>query len=399
MARVAMLLTNPFVVDARVAREARTLVELGHEVTIHAVAADGLPDGEVQSGVFVVRHDVPGWTGLTGAARALPLARWYGRYEFLARAAERGAPDVVHGHDLETLLPAARLARRLGIAHVHDDHELCLEKLGQGVGDWITGTRRLALDAVTSFLRRRGARLERRLIPRAAALITSSPLFAEVLEERYGVEPVVLLNTPPRTDPSPAPLHKQADLDPTTRIVLYQGRVTPVGGAEETVDAAVDFPPGWALVFLGVSWMRGRLEARAAERGVSDRVRFLDAVTPDELPAWTRAADVGICPIRPVNRGQGLSLANKLFEYMQAGLPQIVSDAPGQAALVRDNEAGEVLSAVTPAAIAAAVHRFAELTDEARTAWGARLRALAHERYCWEIESQKLAGVYERVLG
>jgi len=394
-----MLLTNRYTHDARVGREARTLADLGHEVTIHCLLGDGLPEGEEHDGVWVVRHRQPEWIEATGAARLLPLARYYSRYEFLARAAERGGPDIVHGHDLETLLPAARLARRLGIPHIHDDHELCLEKLGQGVADWVTGGKRAAMDAVTAHLRRKGARLERRLIPCAAALITASPLYARELHERYGVEPVVLLNTPERTDPVPTPmLRSRAGLEDDARVVLYQGTITPSGGAEEAIDAAADFPDGWYLVFLGVTWMRSRLEARAKERGAAAKVRFLDAVPPSELPAWTRAADVGLAPIRPTNKGQALSLANKLFEYLQAELPMVVSDIPAQAELVRELDAGEILPEITPRAIAAAVARIAALPDEERRKWGARLRAVAHEKYCWEMQSPKLVAVYDRVL-
>ncbi len=394
-----MLLTNRYTHDARVGREARTLADLGHEVTIHCLLGEGLPEGEEDRGVWVVRHEQPAWLEMTGAARLLPLARYFSRYEFLARAAERSGPDVVHGHDLETLLPAARLARRLGIPHVHDDHELCLEKLGQGVADWVTGGKRAAMDAVTAHLRRKGARLERRLIPRTAALITASPLYARELHERYGVEPVVLLNTPERTDPDPTPLlRSRAGLPEDARVVLYQGTITPSGGAEEAIDAAADFPERWALVFLGVTWMRARLEERATKRGVAKRVRFLDAVSPSELPAWTRAADVGIAPIRPTNKGQALSLANKLFEYLQAGLPMVVSDIPAQADLMRELDAGEILPDITPAAIAAAVRKLAALPDDERRDWGRRLRAAAHEKYCWEMQSPKLVAAYGRVL-
>ena len=395
-----MLLTNRFTHDARVAREARALATAGHTVTIHCLAGDDLPPRQTDGGVTAVRHAEPAWISWSGPRRLVPLLRWYGRYGFLARAAAAERPDVVHGHDLETLLPAASLARRLGVLHVHDDHELGLDKLEQGIADWVTGAKRVAMDGLTAHLRRRGSRLERRLIRRAAGLITACPLYAETLQERYGVEPVVLLNTPPRTDPQPTPLlRERANLPGDARIVLYQGGVTPSGGAEEAVEAAASFPDGWFLVFLGVTWMRPRLEQQVRAQGLEARVRFLDPVPPDELPAWTRAADVGISPIRPTNPGQAKSLANKLFEYMQAGLPMVVSDLPGQGPFVREQRAGEVLPEITPRAISNAVTRLARLPDGDLAAWGARLRATAHERFCWEVEQEKLLRLYARVLG
>ena len=95
---------------------------------------------------------------------------------------------------------------------------------------------------------------------------------------------------------------------------------------------------------------------------------------------------------------QALSLANKLFEYLQAGLPMVVSDLPAQSELMRELDAGEILPEVTPAAIATGVGKLAALPEDERRTWGARLRAAAHEKYCWEMQSPKLVAVYDRVL-
>jgi glycosyltransferase involved in cell wall biosynthesis len=395
-----MLLTNRFTTDARVQREARTVASLGHELVVHALAGPGLPAEEERDGYRVRRHAEPAWIGWTGPRRAWPLLRWYSRYAFLAAAAEKGRPEIVHAHDLETLLPGGRLARRLGARFVYDDHELGLEKLGQGTAEWLRGPRRWASDAFTAYLRARGASLEGTWIRRADALVTACPMYGEVLEERYGVPPVVLCNTPLRSDLPPDPrLRERAGLPPSARVALYQGTITPAGGADECIDAAARFPEGWALVFLGVTWMRGRLEERARRAGAAERVRFLDPVPPSELPGWTRAADAGLAPIKPLNKGQAYSLANKLFEYMHAGIPQIVSDIPAQAALVREERAGVVLPEVSAEAIARAVAEIAAVPEAERRADGERLRARARERWCWEVEGRKLEALYGRLAG
>ncbi|MHC4820632.1 MAG: glycosyltransferase family 4 protein [Planctomycetota bacterium] len=400
MARIAMLLTNGFTRDARVEREARTLAEAGHELTVFALAGEGLPESEERDGYAVRRLRLPAWHDFTGPRRLVPLLRWYGRYAFMAEAAAATSPDVIHGHDLETLLPAATTAHDLGIPHVHDDHELGLEKLGQGTAEWLTGPRRFAMDRITGHLRRRGARLERRWIPRAAALVTACPLYGQVLEERYGKKPVVLHNMPWNSDLPPNPdLHVKAGLDPSTRIVLYQGTITPSGGAEECIEAAGQLPEGWALVFLGVTWMKSRLEGLARKAGLAEKVRFIDPVLPAVLPGYTLSADIGLAPIRPTNRGQAYSLANKIFEYLHAGLPIVASDLPGQGPLVRELDAGVVLEEISPACIAEAIGRLAVATDEERETRADRLRTTARERLCWNVEQEKLKALYSELLG
>ncbi len=394
-----MLLFNPFTHDARVLREARTLAGAGHEVTVFARSAPGLPGREERDGFRVERLPAPGWTGWTGVRRAVPLLRWYGRTGFLAEAAAASRPEVVHGHDLETLLPAGRLARRLGVPHVHDDHELGLEKVADQTPEWLRGPRRWAMDLFSRRLRRRGATLEAAWIPRAAAVVAVSDRCAAVLEERYGVRPVVLRNLPERSDLPPDPrLRERAGLPPGTRVALCQGTMTAATAPEACVAAARHLPPGWAVVFLGTTWLRARLEALAREEGVADRVRFLDPVPPGELPGYTRAADVGLTPVRILNEAERGGLSNKLFEYLHAGLPVVTTEGTAQAEVVREEDAGVAVPAENaPGAIAAAVRALGEIPEAGRRARAERLRAAARERWCWEVEAPVLRDLYARI--
>src|SRR2546426_9731137 len=117
--RVCMLVRNPMVRDARVEREARSLVEGGNEGTVVALRAHGLPEEEERDGVRVRRAvDVGMLAGPTiqsatgeGRARRLPRppALVWARDRLLRRRFTRAAlaepADVYHAHDLNTLEP------------------------------------------------------------------------------------------------------------------------------------------------------------------------------------------------------------------------------------------------------------------------------------------------------
>ncbi|MCK6481668.1 MAG: glycosyltransferase [Planctomycetes bacterium] len=380
-------------------RTAGSLAAAGHEVAAFLLPREGEPAEARRGGYAIRRVPLPDWAGWTGLRRAVVLERWFERTEPLAAAAAAWRPEAIHAVDLDTLLPGARAARRLGVPLVYEDRELCLEKLGQGTPEWIGGAKRWVLDRFTRRLEARGLALEREWIPRAAGFLTASPLYADALEERHGRRPAILLNAPRRSDlPADPGLRRAAGLGEGERIALYQGSITPSGGAQECIAAAREFPPGWTLVFLGVSWMRERLEAEARARGAEGRVRLLPPVAPDVLPGWTRAADLGLAPLRPVNRGQAFSLANKVFEYLHAGLPIVASDVAGQGPFLRALEAGILIPEVTPATVAAAVREAAAWPEAERRARGERLRAEARARWCWEVEEGKLLEVYRRVI-
>jgi glycosyltransferase involved in cell wall biosynthesis len=394
-----MLLGNPFTHDARVEREARTLVGMGHEVAVFCVAAEGLPAREVRDGIRIERHPAPAWLAWTGPRRIVPLLRYYSRYEFLARAAGPWKPEVVHGHDLEMLLPGARLAARLGVPHVHDDHEVGIEKLPAQTPAWIRGPKRWVLDRITGHLVRRAAALQRKWFPRAAAVITVSDGCAGMLA-RYGARPVVLRNLPEWSDLPPDPrLRERAGLPAGTKIALSQGTMTEATAPDVCVSAARHLPADWAVVFLGVTWMRPRLEEQARREGVTDRVKFLDPVPPRELPGFTRAATVGLTPLRASNDSEKFALSNKIIEYMHAGLPIVTSEGTAQADLVRETDSGMVIRENTPEALAAATLGLMAVPEEERRRRSERARAMARERYSWEVESKKLKTLYCQVLG
>src|SRR6266550_2012756 len=190
--RICMLLRNPFTRDARVLREARTLARSGHDVTVLAVQGSGLPRREERDGFTIVRAVAggplagPTIAGAGGhATRALPRpagAVWM-RDLILARAFARAArsipADVYHAHDLNTLEPAARAAHANGARLVYDAHELYPDLTGLAARE-----------------RARWARLERRLIGRADAVIVPSPARAQEMNRRYGVTPSVVMNCP-----------------------------------------------------------------------------------------------------------------------------------------------------------------------------------------------------------
>ena len=111
-------------------------------------------------------------------------------------------------------------------------------------------------------------------------------------------------------------------------MVLYQGGLVPGRGLDVCVRAAAHFPDGVHLVFIGKGKSLDELTALADELGVTDRVHFLPAVEPGELPVYTAAADVGVIPYQPVSSNNEYALPNKVFEYTGAGIPFVASDLP-----------------------------------------------------------------------
>jgi glycosyltransferase involved in cell wall biosynthesis len=91
-----------------------------------------------------------------------------------------------------------------------------------------------------------------------------------------------------------------------------------------------------------------------------------------------------------------MSLTNKMFEYMNAGVPVVVSDCRTQAEFVRAHGIGEVFPAGNAAALAGAIRKV--LDDHPRYARAVADRELL-DRYSWRRQEEVLRGVYCQVMG
>lgn len=124
------------------------------------------------------------------------------------------------------------------------------------------------------------------------------------------------------------------------------------------------------LVYAGDGPERSNLERRAADLGLTDRVRFLGFLNQSQLPAAYRAADLFVLP--SLFEPFGLVVN----EAMLCGLPVAVSDRVGaKFDLVRPDENGYVFPAGDVDALAAVLRQIL-LDPEKR----ARMGAVAQRR-------------------
>ncbi|MGH7498871.1 MAG: glycosyltransferase family 4 protein [Gemmatimonadales bacterium] len=379
------IVLNSFTHDSRVLKECQTLAVSGHVVTVLALHSDGLPLVENQSfgSVHRVRLRTRGWS-------KHPLVQMFKYVECTGRMAIRGLrsrPDVVQAHDLEALPIGFLIARLTHARLVYDSHELWED---------VTSVRHYPplLVRLLRFLERACAR-------RADAVITVSGGIARRMASELQIhEPVIVRNLPlgrVRSAPGAGPLRRALGLGPSVPIVLYQGAIGPDYGVDTLVAAMPTVTPTAVAVFLGNGESVVALGESVVRLGLERRVLFHEAVPPDMLLDFTADATIGVCPIRDLSLSYRYCLPNKLFEYIQAGLPVVVSDLPEMAGIVEQYRAGLAFPSGDAAKLAdalnsmicdpAALQRFREQVQMA----GAELR--------WELEELKLLQVYGQLAG
>lgn len=283
----------------------------------------------------------------------------------------RHRADAINAVDLDTLLPGYLAARRWGVPCVYDAHEYFTE-----VPELVRRPR----------TQRMWEALADAIIPRLRYAYTVGPALADVLGQRYGIAFGVVRNVPlrrPSADPLPA-------ADP--KIILYQGMLNE-GRGLETAIAAMPHLPGCVLWLAGHGDVADALRQQTQALGLADRVRFLGFVPPDALPALTRQAWLGLNLLESRAPSYYYSLANKAFDYIQAGVPSVQMNFPEYAALQAGYGPFVLLDALTVDALVAAI---APLLSDAAAYRACQRRCLAAaEDLHWDNEVGRLLAVYD----
>jgi glycosyltransferase involved in cell wall biosynthesis len=305
------------------------------------------------------------------------------------------APDVIHAHDFHMVgiatnaVGRARLAGR-NARWVYDAHEFV-----HGLPRYGGRTKRV----VAAY-----EDLERDYIREADRVITVSEPIADELHRRYRLRrrPDVVMNIPVIAAPedgASASLREAVGVAADVPLIVYSGGITPARGVVTIIDAMAELP-GVQLAIVAIPatvtpYLQSLLD-HAEQIGVSDRVHLAPPVESAQVVGYLATADAGVHPMLRDFEGHDMALPNKLFEYLHAGLPVVVSDCRAMSDFVTRAGMGEVFASGDPSALAVAVRTV--LGNRERYVGGQRRDAVLLE-YTWDRQAQRLRDVYREMLG
>lgn len=181
-----------------------------------------------------------------------------------------------------------------------------------------------------------------------------------------------------------------------TPFAIFVGAFAPWQGIRTVLDAAMstEWPEAVRLVLLGDGECAGEVEAAAAR---CDRIEWLGSRPYAEIPAYLASS---VCALVPMGECEGRSAKGlsplKLYEAMACGVPVVVTDHPGQADLVRENECGVVVPSDDSSSLARGVDEL--WRDPARRAsMGEHGRRAVERSENWAARAHATGEILERV--
>jgi glycosyltransferase involved in cell wall biosynthesis len=183
--------------------------------------------------------------------------------------------------------------------------------------------------------------LERFGIKRADRWLTVCSGIEWELRQLYDIAPgQVVRNVPRAQSPRKSDyLRQHFTILPDRTILLYQGGLWAAYDFEQLNRAVLQMPET-VLVYLGDGPLLKPLEEWVATHNAEEQIHFHPRVVPQKLSEITASADAGVILIPPAGKSFWYLLPNKLFEYIQAGLPVLVSNFPEMEQLVQEYSIG-----------------------------------------------------------
>ena len=149
-------------------------------------------------------------------------------------------------------------------------------------------------------------------------------------------------------------------------VILSVGRLVEKKGTDVLLEALARLPAdlSWRLVHVGGGPLKEKLERRARQLGIAERVQWRGARTQVELLAEYRAADLFALASRVARDGDRDGLPNVLVEAQSQGLACVATNMSGIPELIGDGVTGLLVAPEAPQKLAQALEML--IRDPAR---------------------------------
>ncbi|MBN2213755.1 MAG: glycosyltransferase [Bacteroidales bacterium] len=373
--RICLSVTNDIAIDQRVRRIARSLIKLNVEITIV---------GRKRSNSWELQETDIRFRRFSLLFNNGPL--FYACYNtrlFFYLLFHRF--DLLVSNDLDTLPANFMISGMKRIKLVYDSHEYFTE-----VPELIN----------RKFVKKFWEKLEKWMVPKIRHSYTVCDSIAEIYNNKYGINMIAIRNLSDcniehQSNSGREPSHDEKRESLSKKTILYQGSVNKGRGLEKVIKS-MQYLDEVIFRIIGDGDILGDLKSLVKKLNLESRVIFTGRIPPKELVQQTIKADIGISLEENLGLNYYYALPNKLFDYINANIPVVVSDFPEMGSLVRKYDIG-VATLISDARELALLFR-SILDDTARMRkWKNNLQKAAAE-LCWDNEEKKLLDFYRKII-
>lgn len=280
--------------------------------------------------------------------------------------------DLVCSIDLDTILPVWLISKLKNIKRVYDAHE------------YFSQQKEVISRPIVYHV---WAWIEKTFIPKFKYGYTVSQNIAASFNTKYGVTYEVIQNLPILTN-------LLYTIQKNEKLLIYQGSVNHARGLEFLIPAMKEINA--VLHIYGDGNFMEQLKNLIDLNNVKDKVLLKGKVLPEQLNEITQSAYIGINLVENTGLNQYFSLANKFFDYIQNGIPQVTMNFPEYKKVNDQYEVAVLLDNLMTESIVKAIEKL--LSDKVMYTRLNQNCLLARQTYNWTQGERKLIDFYNNIF-
>jgi glycosyltransferase involved in cell wall biosynthesis len=283
--------------------------------------------------------------------------------------------SIVLANDLDTLLANFLVSKLQKVKLVYDSHELFTE-----VPELINRpkTQKIWL------------KIEQWILPKLKNTYTVCLSIANYYNKKYSTNFKVVHNIPIYEKSKTNTLEQKNNAQKT---IIYQGAVNVGRGLELLIDT-MSYLKNYQLIIVGDGDILSDLKELVSKKQLDNNVQFLGKKTPLELKNITPLANLGVSVEEDLGLNYHFALPNKIFDYIHAKIPVLVSDLPEMAAIVKQFQIGEIIKDRTPKKLALQIEKILENDTDIYQ----KKIEKATEKLQWKNEEKVLIDIFKNLF-
>lgn len=276
-------------------------------------------------------------------------------------------PDVIHANDFDMLF-FAYFVKKKNQNLIYDAHEIYAKN---------------GMISKVPLLSKIIVMLEKHMMKKVNHFVTVSNAAKEYYQSKgYKLEPVVITNAPIKREFQKLEKNKKFE-------AIYQGIVSEGRGYEEFAESARYTDA--QVTIRGYGPTMGKI-SDIKNKYKLENLKIEDPVEMDEMIRAASRSHVGIVMTKPISENYEYTVSNKLFEYLHAGIPVILSPVKEHIYLNDKYEIGIIVDQITPEKIADAINLLS--SDKKLYESISRNAVSISNLLNWQNEGKKLKSLY-----
>lgn len=279
--------------------------------------------------------------------------------------------DILLSNDLDTLLANYIISKIQRKSLVYDSHELFPE-----IPELVN----------KPSVKNIWSSLEHKLLPKLKNCYTVCDSISNFYKEKYNTNFKTIKNLPTyKTHQKERfPFDKK-----DKKIILYQGALN-IGRGLELMIETMTYLENHILVLIGSGDITEDLKKQVCLKNIEEKVIFLGKIEPKKLSNLTPNADIGISLEEDLGLNYRFALPNKIFDYIQAEVPILVSNLPEMKQVVLDHKVGDIIEKRNATSLAIQIQKMHEIDYTS-------FLKKAKKELIWEHQEKELLAIFSNL--